>query len=234
MPFLASAVLVGIGLWVRLNLAETPAYKASLAKAPPPAVPIGELLRRHWGAVLAGSAGVIACFALFYLSTAFALDLATKQLGYPREQFLLLQLGANCFLALGIVAAVVLADRISPRRVLLLGALATMGVGLVFAAGLRSGSGLTVFATLSLALFVMGFVYGPLGGWLSALYPVAVRYTGVSVAFNAGGIIGGAVTPLLAKQLVNAGHGGAIGLLLVGAGALTLAGVMIARPVPAA
>ena len=233
-PFLASAVLVGIGLWVRLNLAETPAFKAALATAPPPAMPIGELLRRHWSAVLAGSAGVIACFALFYLSTAFALDLATKQLGYPREQFLLLQLGANCFLAVGIVAAVVLADRISPRRVLLLGALATMGVGLVFAAGLRSGSGLTVFVTLSFALFVMGFVYGPLSGWLSSLYPVAVRYTGVSIAFNAGGIIGGAVTPLLAKQMVNAGHGGAIGLLLVGAGALTLAGVVLARPVPAA
>ena len=233
-PFLASAVLVGIGLWVRLNLAETPAFKAALAQEPPPAVPIGLLLRRHWGAVLAGSAGVVACFALFYLSTAFALDLATKQLGYPREQFLLLQLGANCFLALGIVAAVLLADRISPRRVLLLGALATMGVGLVFAAGLRSGSGITVFSTLSLALFVMGFVYGPLSGWLSSLYPVAVRYTGVSVAFNAGGILGGAVTPLLAKQMVNAGHGGAIGLLLVGAGALTLAGVIIARPVPAA
>ena len=229
-PFFASAVLVGIGLWVRLNLAETPAFKAALAHAPPPAVPIGLLLRRHWDAVLAGSAGVVACFALFYLSTAFALDLATKQLGYPREQFLLLQLGANCFLAVGIVVAVVLADRSSPRRVMLLGALATMGVGLVFAAGLRSGSGAAVFATLSLALFTMGFVYGPLGGWLSALYPVEVRYTGVSVAFNAGGILGGAVTPLLAKQMVNAGHGGAIGVLLIGAGALTLVGVMNARP----
>ena len=193
-------------------------------------MPIGLLLRRHWGAVLAGSAGVVACFALFYLSTAFALDLAVKQLGYSRAQFLLLQLGANCFLALGIVAAVVLADRTSPRRVMLLGALATIGVGLVFAAGLRSGSGAAVFATLSLALFTMGFVYGPLSGWLSALYPVEVRYTGVSVAFNAGGILGGAVTPLLAKQMVNAGHGGMIGLLLVGAGALTAIGVSLARP----
>ena len=229
-PFLASAVLVGIGLWVRLNLAETPAFKTALAQAQPPAVPISALLRRHWGAVLAGSAGVVACFSLFYLSTAFALDLATKQLGYPREQFLLLQLGANCFLALGIVAAVLLADRTSPRRVLLLGSLATMGVGLVFAAGLRSGSGAAVFATLSLALFVMGFVYGPLSGWLSSLYPVAVRYTGVSVAFNAGGILGGAVTPLLAKQMVNAGLGGSIGLLLVAAGALTALGVSLARP----
>ena len=229
-PFLASAVLVGIGLWVRLNLAETPAFKAALDQAPPPSVPIGLLLRRHSGAVVAGSAGVVACFALFYLSTAFALDLATKQLGYPREQFLLLQLVANCFLALGIVTAVWLADRSSPRRMLVLGALATIGVGLVFAAGLRSGSGTAVLGTLSLALFVMGFVYGPLGGWLSSLYPVAVRYTGVSVAFNLGGILGGAMTPLLAKQLSNAGHGGSVGLLLVGAGLLTLVGVTLAQP----
>lgn len=228
-PFLVSAVLVGIGLWVRLRLTETPAFKAALAHAPPPAVPIGALLRRHLGAVLAGSAGVVACFALFYLSTAFALDLATKQLGYAREEFLLLQLGANCFLAVGIALAVVWADRTSPRRVLLIGALATMLVGLVFAAGLRSGSGLTVFATLSFALFTMGFVYGPIGGWLASLYPVPVRYSGVSVAFNTGGIVGGAVTPLLAKQMVSAGMGGSIGLLLVGAGALTLVGVLTAR-----
>lgn len=229
-PFLASAVLVGIGLWVRVSLTETPAFTAALAKAPPPAVPIGALLSGHWRAVLAGSAGVIACFALFYLSTAFALDLATKQLGYGRAQFLSLQLGANVFLALGIVLAVWWADRTSSRRVLLLGALATMLVGLLFAAGLRSGSTAAVFATLSFALFTMGFVYGPISGWLASLYPVPVRYTGMSVAFNAGGIIGGAVTPLIAKQLVNAGHGGAIGLLLVGAGALTLAGVILARP----
>ena len=229
-PFLVSAVLVGIGLWVRLRLTETPAFRQALAQAPPPKVPVGSLLARHWGATLAGSAGVIACFALFYLSTAFALDMATKQLGYAREQFLLLQLGANCFLAVGIVLAVYWADRTTSRRVLLLGALATMLVGLVFAAGLNSGSGLTVFATLSFALFTMGFVYGPLGGWLTSLFPVQVRYTGVSIAFNAGGIIGGAVTPLLAKQMINSGHGGAIGMLLVGAGALTLAGATIARP----
>ena len=229
-PFLASALLVGIGLWVRLNLSETPAFRAALNPAPPPAVPLGTLLRHHWGAVLAGSAGVVACFALFYLSTAFALDLATKKLGWPREQFLMLQLGANLFLALGIVVAAWWADRVGARRVLLLGALGTVAIGLLFGAGLQSGSGLTVFATLAAALFIMGFVYGPLGGWLSSLYPVGVRYTGVSVAFNVGGILGGAVTPLLAKQMSNAGHGGSIGLLLVAAGALTAVGVSLARP----
>lgn len=233
-PFLFSIVLVGIGLWVRLKLTETPAFREALAHNPPPAVPLGTLLRHNWRGVLAGSAGVVACFALFYLSTAFALDLGTKKLGWPREQFLMLQLGANCFLAIGIVLAAWLSDRFSARGVLLVGALGTIGVGLVFGPGLQSGTALGVFATLSLALFTMGFVYGPLGGWLSSLYPVSVRYSGVSVAFNAGGILGGAVTPLLAKQMSNAGYGGSIGLLLVAAGMLTVVGVSLARPEVAA
>ncbi|MFM5886111.1 MAG: MFS transporter [Novosphingobium sp.] len=228
-PFLASAVLVGIGLWVRLNIGETAQFRAALDRAPPPPVPLWTLLRSHGGAVLAGSAGVVACFALFNLSTAFALDIGTRQLGYPRETFLLLQLGANCFLAAGIVIAAWLSDTIGAGRVILIGALATMVVGLGFAGGLAGGT-LAIFATLSAALFVMGFVYGPLGGWLTTLYPVAVRYSGVSVAFNAGGIVGGAVTPLLAKAMSDAGHGSQIGLLLVAAGALTLVGVKLARP----
>lgn len=228
-PFLASAVLVGIGLWVRLNIGETAAFKAALEQAPPPAVPLWDLLRGHWPAVLAGTAGVVACFALFYLSTAFALDLGTKKLGYPRESFLTLQLGANCFLALGIVLAAWLADRLSGRGVLLGGAVATVAVGLLFGPGLASGSALAIFATLSAALFTMGFVYGPLGGWLPTLYPVSVRYSGVSVAFNAGGILGGAVTPLVAKAMSNAGYGQQIGLLLVAAGMLSFLGVILAR-----
>ena len=230
-PFLASALLVIIGLWVRLNIGETQQFEAALAKAPPPPVPLWTLLRNHWPAVLAGSAGVVACFALFYLSTAFALDLATRSLGYSREAFLSLQLGANCFLALGIVLAAIQADRSSPARVLLAGSLATVVVGLGFGPGLASGSALLAFATMAGALLVMGFVYGPLGGWLTTLYPVPVRYSGVSVAFNAGGILGGAVTPLLAKALSNAGHGSAIGLLLVAAGTLSFIGVRLAKPV---
>ncbi|PKB24952.1 putative MFS family arabinose efflux permease [Novosphingobium kunmingense] len=232
-PFLASAVLVGIGLWVRLNIGETAQFREALDRAPPPAVPLWALLRDHGGAVLAGSAGVVACFALFYLSTAFALDIGTRQLGYPRETFLSLQLAANLFLALGIVIAAWLSDRTSAGRMILWGAVATIGVGLLFAPGLAGGT-LAIFLTLATALFVMGFVYGPLGGWLTTLYPVPVRYSGVSVAFNAGGIVGGAVTPLVAKAMTDAGHGDAIGYLLVAAGALTVLGVSLARPAPAA
>jgi len=233
-PFLASAVLVGLGLWVRLRITETPAFRAALDHGPPPAVPLARLLGHHPGAVLAGTAGAVACFAIFYLSTAYALAQGTTALGYSREVFLGIQLGANCFFALGILIAVIRADRTSPRRVLMLGAGACVVLGLLFGPGLTSGSLLTVFLTLSAALVVMGFVYGPLGSWLPTLFPVTVRYSGVSLAFNVGGIVGGALTPIAAQQMAQAGYGAQAGWLLSIAGLLTLIGVALARPAAAA
>ena len=232
-PFLASAVLVGLGLWVRLRIAETPAFREALNHAPPPAVPVAVLFSRHLGAVLAGTAGAVACFAIFYLSTAYALAQGTTALGYSREAFLGVQLGANCFFALGIALAVIRADRTSPRAVLMLGAGAAMVLGLVFGPGLMSGSLALVFVTLSAALMVMGYVYGPLGSWLPTLFPVTVRYSGISLAFNVGGIIGGALTPIGAQKLAQWGYGAQAGWLLSAAGLLTLLGVMLARQLDA-
>lgn len=224
-PFLASALLVAVGLWVRLKISETPAFREALEQAPPPQVPIGRLLRDHPGAVLSGIAGVVACFAIFYLATTFALSFGTKTLGYPRERFLAVQLGANCFLALGIIVAGWWADKTSPRNVLAKGALLTALIGLVFGTGLGSGSLLVVFATLGGALFVMGLTYGPLGAWLPSLYSVPVRYTGISLAFNLGGILGGAMAPFAAQALADRGGTPYVGLFLTVAGALTLMGV---------
>lgn len=227
-PFLLSSVLVGLGLWVRLRIAETPAFRAAVAHHDVAGVPVARLFGRHLAAIVAGTAGVIACFALFYMATAFALAQATGPLGYPRQAFLGVQLGANLFFAVGIVIAAVLADRWSPGRVLTIGAVGCAAVGVVFGAGLASGSLAVVFAMLAAALFVMGLVYGPLGAWLPSLFPVAVRYSGISVAFNVGGIIGGAVTPVLAKMLADAGHLDWVGGLLAVAGVVTVVGVAAA------
>jgi hypothetical protein len=229
-PFLASALLVGLGLWVRLRIGETRAFREAMAREAPPPVPLVRLAAHHGGAVLAGSAGVIACFAIFYLATAYALAQGTGPLGYPRETFLAVQLAANCFLAIGILLAAVHSDKASPRSVLRIGALATVVLGLVFGPGISAGSLWAVFATLAAALLVMGYVYGPLGAWLPTLFPVPVRYSGISVAFNAGGIIGGAVTPVLAQVLAVSGFAAQAGLLLSAAGLLTLLGVTLARP----
>ncbi len=229
-PFLLSAVLVGLGLWVRLRIGETPAFREALEREAPPMVPLGRLLRNHWGPVIAGSAGVIACFAIFYLSTAFALGHLTTERGMARELVLGVQLAANSFLAIGIVVAAIWADRTSPRKVLATGAVATALLGAVFGPVLGEASLPIVFVTLAASLFVMGLVYGPLGAWLPTLFPPLVRYTGVSVAFNAGGIIGGAVVAVEAQRITMEGGIALVGLFLTVAGLVTLAGVRVARP----
>ena len=229
-PFIASSVLVMLGLWIRLRIGETAAFREALEKAPPPAVPLARLLSHHLGAVLAGGVGVVAAFAIFYLATAYALAQGTGPLGHARETFLSVQLAANCFFAIGIVLAAIQADKTSPRAALLCGAAATVALGVVFGTGLASASLFVVFLTLAGALFVMGYVYGPLGGWLPQLFPVTVRYSGISVAFNTGGIVGGAVTPILAQMLAAEGLGAQAGLLLSAAGALSFLGIWLARP----
>ena len=228
-PFLASAILVGLGLWVRLKINETPEFAQALAKDPPIPVPIGELIRNHAFAAFAGTFAVVACFAIFYLSTAFALAHGTTVLGYDRETFLAVQLAATLFLVLGIIAAGVQADASSPARVLTWGCVAVIGMGVMFGPLLGSGSLWLVWVALSLALFVMGFVYGPLGAWLPSLFPPRVRYTGASVAFNAGGILGGAVAPVAAQALSEFGGTAIVGLYLTMAGIFSLAGLLLAR-----
>ncbi len=231
LPFLASAILVAVGLWVRLKLTETPAFAAMAEHGPPPAIPVAELLRLHWRETLGGTLGVIACFSLFYLSTAFALGYGTTTLGYARETFLAVQLGAILFLALGIGLAGWLSDVFDPRRVLIAGCIAGVGTGLVLAPLFGSGSLLLVGVFLALALFVMGFVYGPLGAWLPGLFPARVRYTGASMAFNMGGIVGGGLAPIIAQALADRGGLGLVGAYLaVACGASCLALLALKRP----
>jgi MFS family permease len=91
-----------------------------------------------------------------------------------------------------------------------------------------SGSLALVGAFLSLALFVMGFVYGPLGAWLPGLFPARVRYTGASMAFNLGGVLGGGLAPLLAQALADRGGLSWVGAYLAAAGAASLVGVGMA------
>jgi MFS family permease len=226
LPFAGSILLVGIGLWVRLTILETPAFAAMLAHEKPPAVPLAELVRGHARATLCGIAAAITCFAIFYIATAFALGYGTTQLGYSRSSFLQMQLFAILFLAAGILLAGWLSDRYSPRAVLAAGSLATIGVGLVMGPMMQAGpEGVSGF--LSLSLFVMGFVYGPLGAFLPGLFPARVRYTGASVAFNMGGIIGGGLTPVIGQAL-SAQYGiGAVGWYLAGAALLSAAGLAL-------
>jgi MFS family permease len=221
-PFLASAVLVGLGLWVRMRLTETPVFAAALKEGLPPRVPAATLLLNFPRQTLAGTLAVVAAFAIFYLTTTFTLGYATTTLGYDRREFLAVLLGAIPFLAAGILCSGYWSDRSDPRRVLIIGCGVAVPVGLLLAPLLTSGSLAAIWLFLSTALFVMGLLYGPLGAWMPSLFPARVRYTGVSVAFTVGGILGGGIAPMVAQSL--AIHGGLqwVGLYLSGAALISL------------
>ncbi|WP_448658741.1 MFS transporter [Sphingomonas sp. CJ99] len=227
LPFIASSVLVILGLWVRLSLTETPAFAAAEAKGALPKVPIGTLLAQHPRETLAATGATIACFALFYLATAFALGHATGTLGMDRELVLAIQIAAILFLALGVVVACVGADLLSPERMLAVGFAGAVLAGVLMGPLLGRASAGGVFLWLAIALFLMGFAYGPLGAWLPSLFPAGVRYTGTSIAFNVGGILGGALAPVAAQALAADGGIARVGVYLVAAGVVSAVGLAV-------
>lgn len=227
-PFLFSALLVAIGLWVRLTLTETPAFAAALEEAPPPRVPLAEAFRTHPKELFCGTVAATCCFAIFYLATAFALGYGTTKLGIAREDFLGVQLISILFMAGGIVLAGYFSDMTTPHRVLSIGCIVTFGASFLTAPWLGGGSLFFVGAYLSVILFAMGFVYGPLGAWLPGLFPARVRYTGASICFNAAGILGGALAPNIALKLSEMGLE-YVGYYLGSVAALSLIGLLLIR-----
>jgi MFS family permease len=227
-PFLASISLVALGLWVRLKLGETPAFKAVMESGGPAQAPLSEVLGGHFVRTLAGTLGVVACFAVYYVATAFALGYGITQLGYPRQTLLGAQLVAILFMAVGIGLAGWASDRFRPGTVLLGGCAATVVAGLALAPLFGSGAPALAFIFLAFALLTMGFVYGPLGAWLTGLYPARVRYTATSIAFNVGGSIGGGLTPVIAQLLADRGGLKLVGLYLIGAAVLSAGGILAA------
>jgi MFS family permease len=129
-------------------------------------------------------------------------------------------------MALGIALAGWAADHLGAVCVLLFGCALAVASGLALAPLLGSGKLGGAFAFLALSLFAMGFVYGPLGGWLTGLYPARVRDIATSLDLNLGGIIGGVFTPAIAQLLADTGGLGHVGVYLIGAAVLSVAGIL--------
>ncbi len=205
-PFLASAVLVIIGLYVRLKLAETPVFAQALAQHKPLRLPLTELLKHHAKPLILGALSMVVCYALFYLITVFTLSYGVGTLQIQRSQFLGMLCIAILFMALATPLAAIAGDRYGRRPVLLIAGGAALLSGFLFAPVMESGSPLLITVFLSLELFVMGATYAPMGALLPELFPTAVRYTGAGAAYNLGGILGASLAPYIAQQLVL--HGG--------------------------
>ncbi|PZQ15516.1 MAG: MFS transporter [Rhodanobacter denitrificans] len=229
-PFLASALLVLVGLYVRLRLTETPAFQRAIANEERVRLPMATVLAQHPLVLLLGTFAATATFVLFYLMTVFALSWGTSALGYARETFLVLQMGGVLFFAATIPLSALVADR-RGRRAVLIGATIAIGLyGLTFAPLFGAGSAAGTFAFLALGLALMGLTYGPLGTALAELFPTAVRYTGASLTFNLAGIVGASLAPYAATWLAGRYGIASVGYYLSAAAAVSLLALVLIRP----
>jgi metabolite-proton symporter len=227
LPFLASAVLVLLGLYVRLTITETPVFQAALHRAEQVSVPMLTVLRRHMRMLLAGTLVCLATFVLFYLMTVFALSWGTTVLHYSRARFLLMQLFGILFFALTIPISALLAER--GRRPVMIGVTVLIALfGLVLAPLFLAGT-TGVVTMMVLGLTLMGFTYGPLGTVVSELFPTTVRYTGSSLAFSMAGILGASLAPYIATWLGKNYGLQYVGFYLTASAVVTLFGLLLVR-----
>jgi metabolite-proton symporter len=228
-PFLASALLVILGLWIRLKLEETPVFQKTLDKGERVKMPMAVVFRDHFRTLVLGTLLAILVFVLFYLMTVFTLGWGTSQLGYTRPQFLMMQIFGMLFFGAAIPLSAVLADKYG-RRVTQIGAgIAIFLFGLVFSRLFHANDMVSTSIFLAIGLALMGLCYGPLGTTLSELFPTAVRYTGSSLTFNLAGIFGASLAPYIAFWLAPRYGLASVGWYLSAAAVISLGALWLTR-----
>ena len=229
-PFLASSLLVLVGLYVRLKITETPDFQAVLDRNERVRLPVAAVFANHTRALVLGTLAALATFVVFYLMTVFALSWGTSALHYSRQQFLLMQLGAIIFFGLTIPIAAVLADRHGRRAAMILVSIGLALFGLLFQPLFGSGNPALVALFLVLGQCLIGLTYGPLGTLLSELFPPEVRYTGASLTFNLAGILGASLAPYVATWLATNYGLQTVGWYLSAASVISLVALLLTAP----
>ncbi|AGF75626.1 MFS transporter [Bartonella vinsonii] len=200
-PFIGSVVLMIIGLWVRLSINETVAFKKTLERKERVKVPILEVFLKCPRILFLGTFSGMATFVLFYLVTAYLLSYSTNYLQLTFYQALEVEIIGAIFCGIFTVITGKLADRIRRRTLMIWITIITGLYSFAIPYFLNSGI-IGVLAMSVIGLSIMGMIYSPLGAVLASPYPTAIRYTGSSITFNLSGIVGASLAPYIAEHLV--------------------------------
>jgi metabolite-proton symporter len=228
-PFIASALLVWVGLYIRLKITETPDFLKIMDNQKRVKVPVIAVFAKHTKAIFLGTVATITTFLLFYIMTVFTLSWGTSALQYPKESFLIAQMISMLFFALGIPFSAVLADRKGRNNMLIVSSIGIFIFGLFFAPFFTTGSLIITVVFQSTGMLLMGLNYGPVGTALAEIFPPEVRYTGASLCFTLAGILGASLTPYLATTLATSYGLPYVGYYLSFGAALSIAALLAAR-----
>jgi metabolite-proton symporter len=227
LPFLFSAVLLVVGFYIRIRIAETPVFRAALDKTEQAKVPLFELVRNQPRVLILSTFSFVLAHALFYTVTTFCLSIGTTALEIPRTTLLIGLLVAAAVMGVATLVFAVKSDRWGRRK---LSAAATVCV-MLWAFPLFA-----LLQTRQPVLITLGFVggmicfamlYGPMGAFLPELFRVRYRYSGASIAYSASGIVGGGIVPLVSADLwASTGSSVPVSLLLIGLAVVSLACIL--------
>ncbi|MFC5824695.1 MFS transporter [Nonomuraea insulae] len=200
-PFLLSAVLVGLGLVIRLKLAESPDFQEVRERGEVRKTPIAEVLTKHWPRVLLMCLAYIPAGATFYIATVYSLSYGEKQLGLDRDMILELVLLVNVFTIGAIPFFGWLSDRVDRKRIFWMSIVVMAALPYVWFSAFQSGS-----FWLMLLGFIALFIpyaanYGTMPTFFAHVFPPAVRYTGMSVGYTLGTVFGSGLAPIIATSL---------------------------------
>ncbi|CAI8714588.1 MULTISPECIES: MFS transporter [Kosakonia] len=229
-PFIFSAVLVLIGLYVRVSLHETPVFAKVAAAKKQVKVPLGTLLTKHMRVTVLGTFIMLATYTLFYIMTVYSMTFSTSPqgLGLPRNEVLWMLMMAVIGFGVMVPVAGLLADAFGRRKsMIVITSLIILFALFVFPPLLGSGSPVMVMTYLLIGLSLMGLTFGPMGALLPELFPTEVRYTGASFSYNVSSILGASVAPYIATWL-QANYGLLyVGIYLAAMATLTLIALLL-------
>jgi MFS family permease len=215
-PFLISIVLVGVGLYVRLKIEETPVFRQAHPQQPITRPPVQEAFTRAPREILLAAGALTIMFALFYTGTTYLTSYGTNPNGAALPRALVLSLGivAGAAMGLGVIASAISSDRFGRRSLIMLwcGGAAVWSLLLfpLLDTHFPVAFGVGIIVTLGL----QGLAYGPVGAFLPETFPTRYRYTGTGTSYNLAGIVGGAMPPLVAAPLAAALGSIAVGVML--------------------
>ncbi|WP_055529199.1 MFS transporter [Streptomyces graminilatus] len=233
-PFWAAGVLAVAGLWLRSSLAESPSFLEIDDHA---RVPLAEVVRDHWRLVLLTAGALAVGYAVFYAVTTWSLAYGTERLGVSRTVMLACIMAAVVIKGALTPAVALLGDRYGRRPLCLAGCAASALWMCPMVALLSTGEPLLMFLGFLVAMIAFVTMFAVIAAYLPELYEPRVRCTGAAVGYNLGGVLGGALTPIVATALAE--HGGrvpwAVGAYLTGVALFSLGCFALlpeTRPVP--
>ncbi|HEX5185066.1 MAG TPA: MFS transporter [Allosphingosinicella sp.] len=205
-PFLLSFILVAIGWWIRMSVAESPAFEKEVEEAAPPKVPALDVLRERPRALVTGAGLRIGENVCYYIITTFSLTWMTTVAKLSKEQALdAILIGAAVHFFM-IPALGRLSDAIGRRTVYAIGGFGMAAFGFVFFSLLGSGGLATATVAIVIALFFHGAMYGPQAAFIAELFPTRIRYSGASIAYQLTSIVAGSLAPIIALALYQRSH----------------------------